>query len=108
VTIQDGGEIADARIAGLVASSLNELICSEGLLPTKEDDVLKQIYAFLRIRWLSASSCSDSGPLTTETAIFVKSHLKIWLFSLPTGTNKLLELSKASNTRFTEFTEFAR
>ncbi len=84
-------------------SSLNEWICSEGLLPTKEDDILKQSQAFLSIRWLSASSCSDSWPLTmpVETAIFVKSHLKKWLFSLPTwrGVNKLLELSKSSHTQ---------
>jgi hypothetical protein len=57
-------------------SSLNEGICSEGLLPTKEDDTLKQRQSFLSIRWLSASSCSDSGSLTMEAAIFVKSHLK--------------------------------
>jgi len=66
-------------------SSLNEWICSEGLLPTKEDDILKQRQSFLSIRWLSASSCSDSGSLTMETAIFVKSHLKKWLLSLPRG-----------------------
>ncbi len=65
-------------------SSLNEWICSEGLLPTKEDDILKQRQS-LSIRWLSASSCSDSGQLTMETAIFVKSHLKKWLFSLSRG-----------------------
>jgi hypothetical protein len=39
-------------------------------------DILKQRQSFLSIRWLSASSCSDSGSLTMETAIFVKSHLK--------------------------------
>jgi hypothetical protein len=89
-------------------SSLNEWICSEGLLPTKEDDMLKQSQAFLSIRWLSFSSCSDSRPRTMETAIFVKSHLKKWLFSLPRGANQRLELSKSSNTRFTEFTKFAR
>ncbi len=89
---------------------LNEWICSEGLFPTKEDDILKQSQAFLSIRWLSSSSCSYSGPLTMEIAIFVKSHLKKWLISLPRGANQLL-LSKSSNTRFTtrftEFTEFA-
>ena len=77
-------------------SSLNEWICSEGLLPTKEDDILKQSRAFLRIRWLSSSSYPDSRPLTMETAIFVKSHLKKWLFSLPTGANRLLELGKST------------
>jgi len=82
-------------------SSLNEWICSEGLLPTKEDDILKQRQSFLSIRWLSASSCSDSGSLTMETAIFVKSHLKKWLLSLPRGVNQSLELSKSCQTRFT-------
>ncbi len=67
-------------------SSINEWVCSEGLLPTKEGDILKQSEAFLSIRWLSARSCSDSGSLTMETAIFVKkSHLKKWQFSLPRG-----------------------
>ncbi len=66
-------------------SLLNEWICSEGLLPTKKDDILKQCQVFFSIRWLSASSCSDSGSLTMETAIFVKSHLKKWLLSLPRG-----------------------
>ncbi len=66
-------------------SSLNEWICSDGLLPTKEDDILKQRQLFFSIRWLSTSSCSDSGSLTMETAIFVKSHLTKWLFSLPRG-----------------------
>ncbi len=66
-------------------SSLNEWIYSEGLLPSKEDDILKQRQSLLSIRWLSASSCSDSGSLTIETAIFVKSHLKKWVLSLPRG-----------------------
>ncbi len=66
-------------------SSLNEWICSEGLLPTKEDDILKQRQSLFSIRWLSASCCSDSGPLTMETAIFVKSRLKKWLFALSRG-----------------------
>ncbi len=66
-------------------SSLNEWICSEGLLPTKEDGILKQRQSFFSIRWLSASSCTDSGSLTMETAIFVKSHLKKWLLSLTRG-----------------------
>jgi hypothetical protein len=51
----------------------------------KEDDILKQRQAFLSIRWLYASSCSDSGSLTMETAIFVKSQLKKSLLSLPRG-----------------------
>ncbi len=66
-------------------TSLNEWVCSEGLLPMKEDDILKQSQAFLRIRWLSASSCSGCGSLTMETAIFVKCHLKKWLLSLTRG-----------------------
>ncbi len=45
----------------------------------------EQGQAFLSISWLSASSCSDSGSLTMETAIFVKSHLKKGLLSLPRG-----------------------
>ncbi len=81
-------------------SSLNQWICSEGLLPTKEDDILKQSQAFLRKRWLSSSSCSDSWPMTMETAIFVKIHSKKWLFLLPRGAIKLLELSKSCSNRF--------
>ena len=73
-------------------SSLNEWICSEGLLPTKEDDILKQRQSFLSIRWLSASSCSDSGSLTMEAAIFVKSRLKKWLLSLPRGVKTSVNL----------------
>jgi hypothetical protein len=44
----------------------------------KEDDILKQRQSFFSIRWLPTSSraCSDSGSMTMETAIFVKSHLK--------------------------------
>ncbi len=40
--------------------------------------MMKQSQAFLCIRWLSftGSSCSGSWPLTMETAIFVKSHVK--------------------------------
>ncbi len=71
---------------------LNEWICSEGLLPMKEDDILKQRQSFYSIRWLSASSCSDSGSLTMETAIVAKSHLKKWLSSLPRGVNQGLEI----------------
>ncbi len=43
--------------------------------------------AFLSTRWLSASFCSDSGSLTVETAIFVRSHFFKWLLSLPRGAN---------------------
>ncbi len=71
-------------------SSLKERICSEGFLPTKkkEDDILKQIQAFFCTKEISASSSPDSQPLTTETAIFVKSHLKKLLFSFPRGTQE--------------------
>ncbi len=72
--------------------SLNEWISGEGLLHTKEDDILKQSQAFLSIRWLSASSCSDPGSLTMETAMFVKSHLKKWLLSLPRGAKNSVNL----------------
>ncbi len=84
-------------------------ICTPHFAALEEDDILKQSYVFLSIRWLSCSSCSDSRPLTMETALFVKSHFKKRLLSesLPRGVNKRLELSKsqASKTRFTEFTE---
>ncbi len=76
MTRQDGGEIADGRIAYIVALSSILAKCSEGLLPMKEDDIPKQSQVFLSIRWLSSSSYSDSGSLTMETAKFVKSHLK--------------------------------
>jgi hypothetical protein len=56
-------------------SYLDEPVCSERLLPSEEDDILNQTRAFFSTRWLSAISSSDSQPLTTETAIFVKSHL---------------------------------
>ena len=57
-----------------------------------------------------SSSCSDSGSeaLTMEIANFVRNHLKKWLLSLPRGVNQSLELSKSSNTRFTEFTGVRR
>jgi hypothetical protein len=56
--------------------SQNELIWSEGLLPTMENDVMRQIQAFFSKKGLPSSSCPDSHPLTTETVIFVKSHVK--------------------------------
>jgi hypothetical protein len=46
------------------------------LFPTQENDVLKQIQAFFSTTGLPTSSYPDSHPPTTETAIFVKSHLK--------------------------------
>jgi hypothetical protein len=55
---------------------LNERIWSEGLLPMNRIDVMKQVQAFLSIKGLPASSCPDSHPPTTETAIFVKSNVK--------------------------------
>ncbi len=60
-------------------------ICTEGLFPTQENDVLKQIQAFFSTTGLPASSHPDSHPPTIDTAIFVKSHLKKRLFSLPTS-----------------------
>jgi hypothetical protein len=42
-------------------SSLNEWICSEGLLHMKEDDILKQSQESLSIRWLSASPAQILG-----------------------------------------------
>ncbi len=62
------------------------------MLHTKEDDILKQSQAFLSIRLLSASSCSDSGSLTMETAIFLKSHLNKRLLSLPRGAKDSVNL----------------
>ncbi len=85
--------------------SLNEWITCEGLLHSKEGNILKQSQAFLSIRWLSASSCSDSGSLTMETAIFVKSHLKKWLLSLPRDAKNSVNPVNL-NTRFTELTEW--
>ncbi len=83
--------------------SLNERICSEGLLHTKEDGILKQSQESLTIKLPSASSCSDSRPLTMETAIFVKSHLKVTVVT----SKRREELSKPSKSRFTysEYTE---
>ena len=42
-----------------------------------ENDVLRQMQAFFCIKGLPASSCPDSHPPTTETAIFVKSHVPV-------------------------------
>jgi hypothetical protein len=46
------------------------------LFPTQENDVLKQIQAFLLTRGLPTSSYPDSHPPTTKTAILAKIHLK--------------------------------
>ncbi len=67
--------------------SKNKWICSEGLFPRQEDDVLKQIQAFY-------SSYPDSHPPTIETAIFVKSRVKEWLFSLPRGLLLVVHIRK--------------
>ncbi len=69
-----------------------EWIWSEGLLPTQKNDVLKQMRAFFSTMEPPITSFPDSHPPTTETAIFVKSHLKTWLFSLPRGANQLSNL----------------
>jgi hypothetical protein len=73
-------------------SSLNERICSVGLLPTKEDYILKQIQAFFCTKGVSASSSPDSQPLTPQMAILVNSRLNKRLFSLsrePQGTQEI-------------------
>ncbi len=46
----------------------------------RKKDIKLQICREVKVR-----STSDDQPLTTETAIFVKSHLKERLFSLPRG-----------------------
>jgi hypothetical protein len=48
----------------------------------RKDDILKQRQSFLSIRWLSASSYSDSGSLTMETAILAKSIWKVALYDI--------------------------
>jgi hypothetical protein len=48
---------------------------SEGLFIV-EDDILKQILAFFSTKGISASFFPGSHPPTTESAIFIKSHLK--------------------------------
>ena len=45
-------------------------------VPTQENDVLKQMRAFFSTMELPITSFPDSHPPTTETAIFVKSHMK--------------------------------
>jgi hypothetical protein len=63
-----------------------EWFCGEGLLPLEVHDVEKQIQTFFSTKGIPAGSSPDSQPPTTEmseNAIFVKSHLKKWLFSLP-------------------------
>jgi hypothetical protein len=65
--------------------SQDDWYCSEVLLPSDEEDVLNQIQALFSTEGVTASSSPDSQPLTTANAIFVKSHLKKWLFSLPRG-----------------------
>ncbi len=64
---------------------LNKRIWRKGLLPSNENDVLKQIRAFISMRGLSTSACPDSHPPTTQKSIFVKSQVKKWLFSLLSG-----------------------
>ena len=54
----------------------NEPFCSEGFFPSEEDDVLKQIQQLTSTQEIPTALSPDSQPLTTETAIFVKSHLK--------------------------------
>jgi hypothetical protein len=54
------------------------------------NDVLRQIHTFFSTRGLPASSYPDSHPPTPETAIFVKSRLKKWLFKLSLSRGILL------------------
>jgi hypothetical protein len=73
----------------------DDILAYERGWPTKEDDILKQRQAILPVstRRLSASSCSDSRSLTMKSAIFVKSHLKRWLLSLPRGAKNSVNLA---------------
>ncbi len=108
VTRQDGGEITGGRIAGFVALSsifAKWVNLQWGIVAYERGWYPETDPSVLGIRWLSASSCSDSGSLTMETAIFVTSHLKKWLLSLPRGALELSKSSKSSNIRSTEFTE---
>ena len=89
-------------------SSLNEWICSEGLLPTK--DILKQSQVLLSIRWLSFQLLlrfwvTDHGDCHFREESLEKMTV-VTVLSLPRGVNQSLELSKSRNTRFTEFTEW--
>ncbi len=73
------------RLAAAACRSCSASAASAPASPTQENDVLKQIQAFFSTTGLPASSYPDSDPPTIETAIFVKSHLKKRLFSLPRG-----------------------
>ncbi len=89
---QDSREKSISRFACLVALSLifTKEVCSEGLFPTQENEVLKWS------KHCSAWKGSPPAPIQIlthpplsliETAIFVNSHLKKWekLFSLSKG-----------------------
>ena len=62
----------------LLKYSQIEYIQSEGLFPTQENDVLRQMQleTFFSTRELSVTSIPDSHPPNTQTAIFVKSNVK--------------------------------
>ncbi len=64
------------RLSTFSYFSQKERICSEGLFPTQENEVLKQIEAFFSALGLPACPYPDSHPPNTKTAIFAKSHLK--------------------------------
>ncbi len=95
VSHQDSREKSICRITCLVALYLifkKQVNLQWGIVPTQlnewgtqDHNVLRQIHAFFSTRGLPASSYSDSLPPTTETAIFMNSHMKTWLFSLPEG-----------------------
>ncbi len=98
---QDSRKKYISRIACLVALYLiftKQVNLPLGIqfAPYSSELFLKQIQEFFSTRGLPSSSYPDSLPPTIETAIFVKSHLKTWLFSLPRGA---LELSKPCSTR---------
>jgi hypothetical protein len=56
---------------------------------------VKQIQAIFSTKEIPEGSSPDSQPPITENAIFVKSHVKKWLFSLPRGGEQARNLSNA-------------
>ncbi len=73
-------------MSGCTALNFRQMIDSEsagrGFFTTQEYYILNQIQPFVRIRGLPASlsSFQDSLPDVTETAFFVRSHLRQSLF----------------------------
>jgi hypothetical protein len=67
------------------------------------------IQAFFSTTGLPASSHPDSHPPTIETAIFVKSHLKKRLFSLPRGLLLVVHARNSETSEsFSELSELSR